>query len=218
MYHQKGRQIPEGWAFDAEGQPTTDPAAAIGGLIQPVGQHKGIGLAVVMGMLSTLLSGASYGTELRRYGRWRQSRATTAISLLRSTSQRSGRSKRCRPGRIRSAGRSSRAERRTPATRLYPPGLLEAEFERVYGRGRHPAQRGHRRRHSVGGPKIGIAWRGVGVKPQPASRRAFARVDPGIDRFLEILATGNRPAPRGVAKRHSADAGSGITNPANLGR
>ena len=61
---QKGHPIPEGWAYDAEGNATTDPAAAIAGLIQPVGQHKGIGLAVVMGMLSTLLSGASYGTEL----------------------------------------------------------------------------------------------------------------------------------------------------------
>ena len=64
MYHQKGHQIPEGWAYDEQGRPTTDPAAAIGGLIQPIGQHKGIGLAVVMGMLSSLLSGASYGTEL----------------------------------------------------------------------------------------------------------------------------------------------------------
>ena len=62
--HQKGRQIPEGWAYDEQGRPTTDPVAAIGGLIQPIGQHKGIGLAVVMGMLSSLLSGASYGTEL----------------------------------------------------------------------------------------------------------------------------------------------------------
>ena len=33
------------------------------------------------------------------------------------------------------------------------------------------------------------------MKPQPASRRAFARVDPGIDRFLKILATGNAPLP-----------------------
>ena len=64
VYQQKGHPIPEGWAYDVEGRPTTDPAAAIAGLIQPVGQHKGIGLAVVMGMLSTLLSGASYGTEL----------------------------------------------------------------------------------------------------------------------------------------------------------
>src|SRR5690349_23367173 len=33
VYHQKGHSIPEGWAFDAEGRPTTDAAAALEGLI-----------------------------------------------------------------------------------------------------------------------------------------------------------------------------------------
>src|SRR5207237_423919 len=64
VYHQKGHLIPEGWAFDAEGHPTTDAAAAMAGLIQPIGGHKGVGLGIVIGMLSTLLSGASYRTEL----------------------------------------------------------------------------------------------------------------------------------------------------------
>ncbi|MGH7160987.1 MAG: Ldh family oxidoreductase, partial [Acetobacteraceae bacterium] len=64
FYHQKGGTIPEGWAFDRHGRPTTDTAAAPAGLIQPVGGHKGVGLAIVTGMLSTLLSGASTGTEL----------------------------------------------------------------------------------------------------------------------------------------------------------
>src|SRR5204862_321434 len=64
VYHQKGAALPAGWAFDADGRPTTAAAAALDGLIQPVGGHKGIGLAVVTGILSTLLSGAAYGTEL----------------------------------------------------------------------------------------------------------------------------------------------------------
>jgi LDH2 family malate/lactate/ureidoglycolate dehydrogenase len=64
IYHQKGLSIPEGWAFDSEGRPTTDAAAAITGLLQPIGGHKGTGLAIVMGVLSSLLSGAAFGTEL----------------------------------------------------------------------------------------------------------------------------------------------------------
>jgi LDH2 family malate/lactate/ureidoglycolate dehydrogenase len=64
VYHQKGFAIPEGWAFDAEGNSTTDAAAAMAGLIQPIGGHKGVGLGIVMGMLASLLSGAAYGTEL----------------------------------------------------------------------------------------------------------------------------------------------------------
>jgi LDH2 family malate/lactate/ureidoglycolate dehydrogenase len=63
VYNQKGRPIPEGWAFDAAGNPTTDAGAALAGLIQPVGQYKGIGLGMAVGMLSSLLSGAAYGTE-----------------------------------------------------------------------------------------------------------------------------------------------------------
>jgi LDH2 family malate/lactate/ureidoglycolate dehydrogenase len=64
IYHQKGIPIPDGWAFDMNGRPTTDAEAALVGLIQPIGQHKGVGLGMVVGILSTLLSGAAYGTEL----------------------------------------------------------------------------------------------------------------------------------------------------------
>lgn len=62
VYAQKGETIPQGWAFDSQGQPTTDAAAALEGLIQPIGGHKGIGLAMVVGILSSVLSGAGYGT------------------------------------------------------------------------------------------------------------------------------------------------------------
>jgi LDH2 family malate/lactate/ureidoglycolate dehydrogenase len=64
LHHQQGQPLPEGWAFDADGQPTTDPAAALGGLLAPIGAAKGVGLALAMGALSTLLSGAAYGTDL----------------------------------------------------------------------------------------------------------------------------------------------------------
>ena len=64
IYQQKGMRIPEGWALDREGQPTTDPNAAINGLLAPIGGFKGAGLAMIMGVLSSMLSGASYGTEL----------------------------------------------------------------------------------------------------------------------------------------------------------
>lgn len=64
VYGQKGASIPGDWAFDAEGRPTTDPAAAMQGLLRPIGDFKGVGLAMVMGILSTLLSGAAYGTRL----------------------------------------------------------------------------------------------------------------------------------------------------------
>ena len=64
VYHQKGLGIPEGWALDVSGRPTTDAGAAIGGLLQPIGGFKGAGLAVISGVLSSFLSGAAFGTEL----------------------------------------------------------------------------------------------------------------------------------------------------------
>ena len=64
VYGQKGHAIPGGWVLNSEGRPTTDPDAAFAGLIRPVGGHKGIGLGMAVGMLSTLLSGAAYGAEL----------------------------------------------------------------------------------------------------------------------------------------------------------
>jgi LDH2 family malate/lactate/ureidoglycolate dehydrogenase len=64
VFEQKGLPIPETWAFDSKGRPTTDAATALSGLLQPIGGYKGTGLALLMGILSSLLSGASYGTQL----------------------------------------------------------------------------------------------------------------------------------------------------------
>jgi LDH2 family malate/lactate/ureidoglycolate dehydrogenase len=64
VYHQKGLTIPEGWALDADGKPTTDPSEGMNGSLLPIGGFKGMGLALIMGVLSTALSGADYGTEL----------------------------------------------------------------------------------------------------------------------------------------------------------
>jgi len=64
VYRQRGHQLPAGWALDIAGVPTTDPAVAIDGLLRPIGEFKGANLAMIMGVLSSMLSGASYGTQL----------------------------------------------------------------------------------------------------------------------------------------------------------
>ncbi|NLX36903.1 MAG: Ldh family oxidoreductase [Chloroflexi bacterium] len=61
----EGQQtIPPGWALDAEGHPTTDVQAALGGMMLPVGGHKGYGLALVVEILSALVAGAAFGPHL----------------------------------------------------------------------------------------------------------------------------------------------------------
>ncbi len=64
----RGLPIPEGWAVDAGGQPTTEPQAVYdGGALLPVGStrelggHKGYALAMMVDVLSSVLSGANWG-------------------------------------------------------------------------------------------------------------------------------------------------------------
>ena len=60
----KGQPIPLGWALDKDGSPTTDPVAARGGALLPVGGPKGYGLAVVLDVFSGVLSGGRFGRGL----------------------------------------------------------------------------------------------------------------------------------------------------------
>ncbi len=63
---EKGR-IPEGWALDKEGRPTTDPDEALEGTLLPIGGPKGSGLAMVVDLVAGMLSGASYGPSVRSF-------------------------------------------------------------------------------------------------------------------------------------------------------
>jgi LDH2 family malate/lactate/ureidoglycolate dehydrogenase len=54
---QRGEPLPEGVALDASGRPTTDPAAALGGLLLPMGGHRGYGLALMWEVLTGVLAG-----------------------------------------------------------------------------------------------------------------------------------------------------------------
>jgi LDH2 family malate/lactate/ureidoglycolate dehydrogenase len=64
LAHQAGRPLPEGWALDRDGVPTTDPATALSGLLQPIGGIKGSGLSVVFGLLASAFAGAAFGPDL----------------------------------------------------------------------------------------------------------------------------------------------------------
>jgi LDH2 family malate/lactate/ureidoglycolate dehydrogenase len=59
-----GQSIPQDWAIDAEGRPTTDPAAAIKGMLLPAAGPKGFGLAFVIDLLCGGLSDGAIGAEV----------------------------------------------------------------------------------------------------------------------------------------------------------
>ncbi len=58
-----GTPIPADWATDAEGQPTTDAAAALKGALAPIGGAKGAALALMVEILCGALAGGQYGWE-----------------------------------------------------------------------------------------------------------------------------------------------------------
>ena len=74
MLLRRGEPIPEGWALDANGKPTTDPKVALeGGSLLPLGGteatsgYKGYGLALMVETLCGILGGASYGPYVKKH-------------------------------------------------------------------------------------------------------------------------------------------------------
>ncbi|HEY8566503.1 MAG TPA: Ldh family oxidoreductase [Beijerinckiaceae bacterium] len=60
---QRGEAIPEGWAFDEAGRPTTSPDAALKGTMAPLGDAKGTALALMVELLAAGLTGSTYATD-----------------------------------------------------------------------------------------------------------------------------------------------------------
>jgi len=57
----EGKKIPTDWAYDKDGHPTDDPAAAMEGPLVPIGAFKGTGLAIMTDVLCGVLTGAAFG-------------------------------------------------------------------------------------------------------------------------------------------------------------
>lgn len=129
----QGQEIPEGWAFDGSGKPTTDPAAALkalrllplGGGVE-TGGHKGFGLALAIDVLCGVLPGGAFGQELS--GAWGERPGVAKIGHLLAAL------------RIRSFGPLARFKSRMDEMlgkltrleepRLFYPGEPEHEAER----------------------------------------------------------------------------------------
>jgi len=60
---QKGVEIPDDWAFDTDGNPTTDPVKALDGTMVPAGGVKGAALAMMVELLAAGLTGAQFGHQ-----------------------------------------------------------------------------------------------------------------------------------------------------------
>ena len=63
-YQRAGQPIPQDWALTPDGEPTTDPDAAMDGPLLPIGAYKGYGLSLVSDVLSGVMTGALFGLSV----------------------------------------------------------------------------------------------------------------------------------------------------------
>lgn len=63
-YAASGEQLPDGWALDASGEPTNDPAAGLVGMLSPLGGAKGYALAFMVEALTAGLVGPARAQQV----------------------------------------------------------------------------------------------------------------------------------------------------------
>ena len=64
-YAQRGLEMPKGWFVNAEtGAPITDANRSHEGLLLPMGEYKGAGLALMLGLVAGVLNGAAFGRDV----------------------------------------------------------------------------------------------------------------------------------------------------------
>jgi len=61
------KTIPLGWSIDSEGNPTTNPEEALKGTLLPIAGPKGSGLAIIIDIITGILSGSKYGPDVKTF-------------------------------------------------------------------------------------------------------------------------------------------------------
>lgn len=78
---EEGREIPEGWALDAKGKPTTDPAEAMKGALLAFGGNRGANIALMVEVLAAGLSGANWSLDAPSFTEGHESPGTGLFVL-----------------------------------------------------------------------------------------------------------------------------------------
>jgi LDH2 family malate/lactate/ureidoglycolate dehydrogenase len=121
--------IPLGWALDQNGEPTTDPSAAMKGTLVPIGGPKGYGLALMVDLLAGLLPGSQFGPQVKTF---HQPLGPTGVGVFIMAID----VNRFMPihqfkGLVQSYGDSIKKSRKAKGvSRIYLPGEIEFEKEK----------------------------------------------------------------------------------------
>ncbi len=65
VLQKEGKPIPEGWALDVDGVPTTDPEKALKGILLAIGGYKGYGITLIVDLLTGVLADSAYGPRVK---------------------------------------------------------------------------------------------------------------------------------------------------------
>lgn len=120
------QSIPPDWATGPDGVPTTDPELAVQGMLQPVGGHKGFGLALMIDVLTGVLTGGGWGRQVRSLYRQLDQPNDVAHLFLAIDPSHTGDGE--FPARTAQLAAAVRGSARTPGTdRVRTPGEAGAE-------------------------------------------------------------------------------------------
>jgi LDH2 family malate/lactate/ureidoglycolate dehydrogenase len=65
VLQKEGKPIPEGWALNKYGEPTTDAAEAMNGILLAIGGYKGYGITLMVDLLTGVLADSNYGPRVK---------------------------------------------------------------------------------------------------------------------------------------------------------
>lgn len=155
----KGQEtIPEGWALDTRGRPTTRTAEAVAGTLMPVGGHKGYAMSFMIDVLCGVLTGAGFGPHISTiYGDLWRPQSTghlfAAIDIARFVDPdvfKERLAQMC--AEIRAVEKAEAVER------IYVPGEIEWERQRAFERDGIPIAEGVRRDFQAVARALGIPF------------------------------------------------------------
>jgi LDH2 family malate/lactate/ureidoglycolate dehydrogenase len=65
ILQKEGKPVPEGWALNEHGEPTTDATAALKGILLAIGGYKGYGITLMVDLLTGVLTDSNYGPRVK---------------------------------------------------------------------------------------------------------------------------------------------------------
>ena len=65
ILQKEGKPVPEGWALNRLGEPTTDPQEALAGILLAIGGYKGYGITLIVDLLTGVLTNSNYGPRVK---------------------------------------------------------------------------------------------------------------------------------------------------------